>query len=348
MDITVHEKQAGGHLKELCRASGNDCGGTTVDNAFIQMIIKILGAPLVNMLKKEDPTAFLDLLREFETVKRRILKTSSGKVNLTIPCATINSLCEKYQNETLKSMIESSPFAEDISLRGDKLRIDADVMKSLYNKTIDSIIELIHETLQHPAAKKVTLLLLVGGFAECPLIQARMMKEFSSIRVVIPDEAGLSVLKGAVLFGHKPDYIISRVMRFTYGTDVTKEFDPAEYPESRKVIIKKRPYCDTIFATFMERDKAVPIGTKVHEVYQTIFPYQADLGLNIFASENKSPKYIDEDGCQLIGNATIEIPCPTEEIRDVKVEFTFGNTEITIAAKETLSGNICEAKIKLI
>ena len=40
-DITVHKKLLNGHLKELCHASGGDCGGTSVDNAFIQMIVKI-------------------------------------------------------------------------------------------------------------------------------------------------------------------------------------------------------------------------------------------------------------------------------------------------------------------
>jgi hypothetical protein len=42
-----------------------------------------------------------------------------------------------------------------------------------------------------------------------------MKKNFPNKRIIIPEEAGLSVLKGAVLFGHKPDYIASRVMRFS-------------------------------------------------------------------------------------------------------------------------------------
>jgi len=34
-DITVHEKISNGHQKELCHASDGDCGGTSIDNAFI-------------------------------------------------------------------------------------------------------------------------------------------------------------------------------------------------------------------------------------------------------------------------------------------------------------------------
>ena len=228
-DITVHEKLLNGHLKELCYASGGDCGGTSIDSAFIQMIIKILGAPLISLLKQEDPTAYLDLLREFETVKRKIKTDTTGKVNFTIPCATINSLCESHQSESLSSMIQSSPFASKIALRGDKLRVDADVMKSLFDKTINNIVSLVEDVLRKPEAKDVPLLLLVGGFAECPLVQAAMKRNFPNKRIIIPEEAGLSVLKGAVLFGHKPDYIASRVMRFSYGTDVSVLFNPEKH-----------------------------------------------------------------------------------------------------------------------
>jgi hypothetical protein len=97
------------------------------------MIIKILGAPLINLLKQEDPTVYLDLLREFETVKRRLETDTTGKVNFTMPYATINSLCENHQNENLSSMFQSSPCASIIALREDKMSVDADVMKSLFD-----------------------------------------------------------------------------------------------------------------------------------------------------------------------------------------------------------------------
>ncbi|CAG2190458.1 unnamed protein product [Mytilus edulis] len=72
-DITVHEKTKDGRLKELHRASGNDCGGTSVDGRFFQMLVKILGGPVMKKIKDEDPAAYLDLFREFEAVKRTIV-----------------------------------------------------------------------------------------------------------------------------------------------------------------------------------------------------------------------------------------------------------------------------------
>ncbi|CAC5378017.1 unnamed protein product [Mytilus coruscus] len=71
-DITLHEKLPDGQLKEICRADGNDCGGTSVDNAFFQLFVKIVGAPLMNTMKQEEPGAYLDIFRAFENVKRTI------------------------------------------------------------------------------------------------------------------------------------------------------------------------------------------------------------------------------------------------------------------------------------
>jgi molecular chaperone DnaK (HSP70) len=51
----------------------------------------------------------------------------------------------------------------------------------------------------------LSTILMVGGFSECPLIQDAVQAAFPDKRIIIPEDAGMSVLKGAVLFGHRPD-----------------------------------------------------------------------------------------------------------------------------------------------
>jgi len=309
------------------------------------MIVKILGAPMINLLKQEDPTAYLDLLREFETVKRKIETDTTGKMNFTIPFATINSLCESHQSETLSSMIQSSPFASKIALRGNIMRVDADVMKSLFDKTINNIVSLVKDVLRQPAAKNVPLLLLVGGFAECPLVQSAMKNNFPDKRIIIPEEAGLSVLKGAVLFGHEPDYIESRVMRFSYGADICPLFDPDKHEQRRRYTsaMDGTDRCRAVFHEIIHKDESVALGTKVNHSYATGCSNESSMCLNVYASTKVKPMYVDEDGCFLIGTAEIEIPFPSEEERYVSVEYIFGNTEISMTATEDLYGTKCEA-----
>ena len=79
---------------------------------------------------------------------------------------------------------------------------------------------------------------VVGGFAESAYIQESLTSEFGrDVKVYIPDEAGMCVMKGAVLFGHDIQYITSRIARFNYGIPFTKPFDASKHDIRRKTII---------------------------------------------------------------------------------------------------------------
>ena len=212
---------------------------------------------------------------------------------------------------------------------------------------------MVKDVLRKPAAKNVPLLLLVGlvgGFAECPLVQVAMKKNFPNKRIIIPEEAGLSVLKGAVFFGHKPDYIASRVMRFSYETDVITLFDPDKHEQDRKYTCKftDNIRCHGVFGEIIKQNKSVARGTKISRRYYTAKPNQRKMYVNMYASKKEKPTYVDEDGCVLIGTSEIEILFPSEEERVVSVEYIFGNTEISMTATDELHKTKCEATYKLI
>ena len=53
-DITVHEKASNGQLKELCRTTGNDCGGTSIDARFFKVLQEIAGEKVISEFKEND------------------------------------------------------------------------------------------------------------------------------------------------------------------------------------------------------------------------------------------------------------------------------------------------------
>ena len=123
--------------------------------------------------------------------------------------------------------------------------------------------------LRKPAAKHFPLLLLVGGFAERPLVQSAMENNFPNKHIIIPEEADLSVLKSAVLFGHRPDYIASRVMRYSYGTDVSRLFDADNHEQHRKYTctLDGTVRCYDNFGEIIKQNESVELGTKSKENY---------------------------------------------------------------------------------
>ena len=51
----------------------------------------------------------------------------------------------------------------------------------------------------------------------------------------MPQEAGLAVLRGAVVFGYNPKAIDSRIAKYTYGVKTNEEFDTEKHMESKMV-----------------------------------------------------------------------------------------------------------------
>ena len=65
----------------------------------------------------------------------------------------------------------------------------------------------------------IQYLFLVGGFAESPLLQMEIRKEFNSmLKVIIPQDVGLSILKGNAHIIHMVfKYLV--IKRFVAGLD---------------------------------------------------------------------------------------------------------------------------------
>lgn len=310
------------------------------------MMAKIIGAPLINKIKLEEPEIYLDLIREFETVKRSVTSSKTGKVNIAIPYVTIDELCKTHLEEPFINALSTSKYANDISVRYDKLRIAASFFKTLFGETITNIIKLITETLEQTDDPDVSYLLLVGGFSECTLIQEAVREKFPSCKVLVPEESGLAVLRGAVLFGHKPAYIASRQSRCTYGIAWDPPFDPSVHDQKHKEMINGQQSCINAFDIIMQKGNSTLIGTTVKKNYWS--KKKSNLTrFRIFTTEKYNPVYIDEEGCNFLGEAVIDI-ADASTVHHLKVEISFGNTEISLKAVDSDSGNQCSASFRLI
>lgn len=98
----------------------------------------------------------------------------------------------------------------EITLINDKLRFKADLMIKVFTPTIDGIITLMKTTVSNRSmngvSNNVSNIVMCGELSECPMMQDAVYKAFPDNQIIIPVNADLSVLNGAVLFGHRPDY----------------------------------------------------------------------------------------------------------------------------------------------
>ncbi|KAK3581187.1 hypothetical protein CHS0354_024721 [Potamilus streckersoni] len=330
-DMTVHQKTKGNQLKEVVKASGGPWGGTAVEDKFLGTLEDIIGKGAMEVFRKQYTYDYFDLLREFESVKRKISMKTEDKLTIKKPVALDNV----SEGNSFKALLENSKYSQDILVHLDKLRISPDFVRKLFQHVTDKIIK--HIEVIFSSCETVTLILLVGGMSESLFVQDIIRSRFhgkNGIKVITPKEAGLSVLKGAVIFGRSPEVIETRVLRYTYGVSTTPEFDPEEHPEEKKIEIDGKIRCKDVFNAFIRVNTPVEMGHSVTECYSTIVPFQTAIILQVFSSSDPEPKFTTDPGCLKVGELAVFIPNPSEEERAVIVVFNFGYTELQVLAFE--------------
>ncbi|XP_052235947.1 heat shock 70 kDa protein 12A-like isoform X11 [Dreissena polymorpha] len=250
IDITVHEVCFGGGLKELYKATGGAWGGTMVDQAFLDFIADLIGKDVLNSFKDTYMEDYIGLMRDFELKKRKLDSRSDGHVTIGIP-SIISVIVKEMKGTDLQQLIKTNPHAKQISLSLDKIRIGVNTFRSFFKKSIDSIVHHLSQMLRNPELCGVETILMVGGYSESPLLQETIRMEFPRMKVIIPTDAGLSVLKGAVIFGHSPTFIKERISKYTYGTNASGRFDDSKHPLEKRTLIGGVYRCVDIFVVLV-------------------------------------------------------------------------------------------------
>jgi hypothetical protein len=84
-------------IAELCKAMGDDCGGTSVDKEFLQIFDDVVGKDLIDQMKKEDVESYLEFLHNrlpllCTTLQFYVLQVSHALLCLRYPLQ-LKKLC---------------------------------------------------------------------------------------------------------------------------------------------------------------------------------------------------------------------------------------------------------------
>lgn len=338
-DITFHERCRGGKLKEIHRPMGGPWGGRNINEAFFAFITELLGKNVFDEFKKNHIDDYLEVEREFET-KKRAFTSESGAVKMTFPLSLIDMAKKIWKTDSVDEIIKKSKYAGKAKTKSQKLHIPKDIFISLFLPTVDNIIAHIQKIIEDNSVS-FDYILMVGGFAECNIVQKRFKDTFTDKKVIIPEEAGLAVLKGAVLYGHMPQIITSRVARHTYGMQSWPEFDARKHPISKRVVIDGVARCKDVFFKYVTIGQEITPGYQHSQVFQALKPEENTLECTIFASWEKDPKFITDESCFKLGTLTVHLPKQrSSEPLEIEETMVFGETELHISAKDKINNRI--------
>lgn len=325
-DITVHEKVEDGSLKEICKANGGPWGGMYVDKNYLKFYEQIFGERAMECLLKEDKYGYIDLLRSFETKKRSITSNSNQRVVLDIP----SILGEESEKEMpIERRIESLNLKEKPLIKHGRLHVNSDIVHRWFEEPVTKLLERVRRILLKPKIKDVSTILLVGGFSVSKYVQERFKEDFPNQHIIVPSEADLAVLKGAVRFGHMPNIVSSRVSKYTYGIAVTDEYDEHKYPSDKMEIIDGQKRVLGVFDAFVKVGQSVKTG---HQRRERHTPLTMDKStVLVFRSTDRNPKFVTDANCAVLGILEIEHPeGNTLEDKECEIIFTFGGTELKV------------------
>lgn len=183
-------------LQELYKGS-IEIGG---DQAFEKLLTEIFGVKVMTDFLYSERAVYFDLRQTFV----QEIRTFNGRNKVTI--ITPYSLQLTFKSKMgigIRNSIRQSKFSEQIESWPGRMILEADVCKEFFESLSEQIASNVNVALQIPNMKGTKYIIMVGSFSVSPFLQNMLKRRFPDINVIIPPEAELVTLMGAVISGHK-------------------------------------------------------------------------------------------------------------------------------------------------
>jgi len=315
-----------------------------IDDAFMDFLCELFGSDVVQTFKENYTTDLFDIYCEIEALKKGVKFDNEDvkKILFKIPQA----LLDEYKKQTgleLRNELGKNPKFENLRNKisfdkNGKVRFTVNIIQSFFKKPLDELSEHIRDIMCEPSVQGTRTVIIVGGFAESNMVQETLKAEFPNLKLIFPFEAGLAVLKGAVLFGHSPMVITTRICPNTYGIAVSKMYAKGAYPEDHVTeTLDGKKIVKNVFHKYMTIGEPTKVGLVVTSLPLSVQPGQPQAQIRIFASKQPNPVFVTDSDCSYVGMILVDTPDVTDS-DTVEVRMTFGGTELRVEAHENSTG----------
>ena len=345
-DITVHQRQDDDTLEEVVPASGGPWGGIAIDEAYLKFLEMLFSKAVIEKFKDGDLYDYTELIQQFEVKKRSITSEHNTEVVITMPMGLLEIIKNEFGG--VETAIKRSTYKYNVSfLPSQKLLVKPEIFRNFFKPTIDALINHVDQLLKDANLVDLKNIIMVGGFSECKLVTDAVKKRFSKMLIIIPPDAGLAVLRGAVLFGHQPEKISKRVLRKTYGMQSWPEWNSDIHPERKRILIDGTEHCKDVFFRFAQKGEKVKVGHLISQVFEVLKLDEQTLECTVYVTDDTNPKYVTDVGCQCLGNVIMPLPpLRLGETLEIEETMIFGGTEILFRARNLKTDAIYETQFQ--
>ena len=340
--MTVHEKQDDGNIKEIYKVTGGPYGGKKVNEQFKSLLDQIFGQQKMYDYRQQFPSDWLKLMNDFEIKKRGVRVVQQKETRIRLPRSFVS-----WINDAVTAALKRYSNGEIRILNDEYLCLSSRVMVEQFRPVLEAMKDHLRVLLSEPRLSKVTVMLLVGGFANSLILQEEIKRRFSSrCYIIIPNDTSTAVVQGAVLFGKSPGRIVQRVVSKTYGADCCREFVRGVHPEEKKFVANGVEMCNDLLNYFVKENEVVKLGQRIKSIYRPLYPNEKKIKYSFYAADNPNALLITDAGVKRIGSVVVESPETWRGLdRELEVSLYFGGTEITATARDISSGNTAQTTL---
>ena len=305
---------------------------------------------VIEKLKKDYPVDWVDMMQNFEKMKRKIAQTKTDIFSFKLTSSICNIYKEVLEVD-LKDAFENNICSRGAKLEGSRLLdIPNTVINGMLEEVCDDVTKIVSDFMQLECVKDIDCIIMVGGFSNVDILKKKIESLRRDLPVMVPEEAELAVLKGAVLYGWYPDYLTRRRSKKTYGANLRQRFDAVKHDDKYKCFDDDGvAFCKRSFDTLVTVNQEIDI---LHKVTRTVTPFcnkLTQIKLALYVSDKEKVMYSNEPGVIKLGE--IKIPIPNPEGKDRKerkffVDVLFGRTEIQAEVRYEITGKSISAVFK--
>ncbi|KAJ3332259.1 hypothetical protein HDU76_000806 [Blyttiomyces sp. JEL0837] len=353
VDLTVHfisniVKASGANVvHEVVPACGGGWGSTTIDAHFFKFL-RTLFNPLESDTPNQRNSNVIELIMG-ETWERIKCAYEGSDDDVFIPLSA--ELLEAMEMDELdvdeRIQTFNDQFAEmdggELAFEHSNLVIPHTIMKSFFQPCINNIVNHLKDTILKIKSEKTasggkpyttpSVIVAVGNFSNCkPLIQSlRHAFEPIGIRIVVPQDPGMCVVKGAVLlaFGGAEDAPVRKMQR-GYGVKTSRPSDHGD-PEDFMVEVNGFRYTRNVLDLFVDVGEMVEEGRVVERTYYPLQKGACAISFLVFETRGVMSLFTTAAGVKQVARVRVEGD-PMALEAGVKVSMLFGGAQILVTA----------------
>ena len=281
------------NLEQLLKPVSFTYGSNLINEYIISIIEEAYTKVKLDKVKKTNYKLWEQTLDEIEEAKKQINDNLAGSIKININfndgrCGSWSDKCTlKYNNI-------------DIPYTSYNIEIPKHLVLNKIYELADEIIKSMKDQVFN-SAQTINLIIITGGFSNNQILKDKINSYLKSTQKekVFLQNPEKTVMKGAALFGIKPNQIIKRIMPVTIGISIN----------------------ENTFFTFVQRGKSIDTNKIIKK---NIIPFDEKIQI-YFADENEelnsdNKKYLDEIDIPLLENNDIPL-----ERRNITISMKFSS-----------------------